>query len=372
MPAFLPGLELNRRFHAEAVRPILAEAFPGLVYAAALIGYGSDVLGYDTVRSTDHEWGPRLLLFLRPEDEAACGQDVDATLREHLPPTFAGYPTNFSQPDTADGGVRRIEPSAGGPVNHHVQTMTIDDLTRWELGMPIPVDVPLTSVDWLTFTEQKLLEVTAGAVYHDGWGQLTMLREQLAYYPHDVWLYRLSAQWQRISQEEAFLGRCGEAGDDLGSRLVAARLVRDLMRLCFLLERRYAPYSKWIGTAFSRLEGAEILTPLFTATLSASDWHEREQPLAQAYAEVARRQNALGLTPAQDERVSYYHNRPFLVIHADRFAAALAGAITDDTLRRITRTPGLIGAVDQWVDSTDMLGPATHCRALGAVYNVGK
>ncbi|HWD74857.1 MAG TPA: DUF4037 domain-containing protein, partial [Solirubrobacteraceae bacterium] len=47
-------------------------------------------------------------------------------------------------------------------------------------------------------------------------------------------------------------GRCAEAGDELGSAVVTARLARDLMRLCLLMRRRYPPYSKWLGTAFAR------------------------------------------------------------------------------------------------------------------------
>jgi len=41
----------------------------------------------------------------------------------------------------------------------------------------------------------------------------------------------LACQWRRISQEEPFVGRCDEVVDELGSAVVAARLVRDLMRL---------------------------------------------------------------------------------------------------------------------------------------------
>ena len=47
-PTFISGLELNRAYYEEAVRPILASHAPDLAYSAALIGYGSDVLGYDT------------------------------------------------------------------------------------------------------------------------------------------------------------------------------------------------------------------------------------------------------------------------------------------------------------------------------------
>src|SRR5688500_19140241 len=64
MPDFIPGLQLSEVLYRESVAPVLAREFPGLVHSAARIGTGSDVLGFDTDRSTDHEWGPRLLLFL--------------------------------------------------------------------------------------------------------------------------------------------------------------------------------------------------------------------------------------------------------------------------------------------------------------------
>ncbi len=50
MPEFIPGLKLCEAFYWQAVRPILDAAFPGLAHTSALIGYGSDVLGYDRSR----------------------------------------------------------------------------------------------------------------------------------------------------------------------------------------------------------------------------------------------------------------------------------------------------------------------------------
>jgi hypothetical protein len=41
---FIPGIELSRRFYAEAVGPILRRGLPGLRHTAALVGYGSEVL----------------------------------------------------------------------------------------------------------------------------------------------------------------------------------------------------------------------------------------------------------------------------------------------------------------------------------------
>jgi hypothetical protein len=362
MDHFVPGLELNRLFYAEVIGPLLAARFPAVVYSAGLIGYGSDVLGYDTEISTDHEWGPRLLIFLCNDEYPRLQRDISETLRHDLPPTFCGYSTSFSAPNTVDG-VRHLEPGKPGQLNHHITVATVDSFIHAELG--IDFRATISARDWLTFPEQKLLEVTAGAIYHDGLNHLAPLRQRLHYYPRDVWIYRLAAQWQRISQEEAFVGRCGDVGDELGSRLIAARLVRDVMRLCFLLERRYAPYSKWFGSAFARLKCADRLSPRFNAILAASTWREREQYLAEAYEAVATMQNALALAEPLDVRPRLYHNRPYRVIHAERFATALTAAIHDETVRQIIEVVGLVGAVDQFVDSTDVLTEAAHCRQLG-------
>src|SRR4051794_36460388 len=93
MPTFIPGIELSRRFYHEAVRPLLDTHFPGLPHAAALLGPGSDVLGFDTALSTDHDWGPAVRLFLRDAD-AGLGAAIYELLRHHLPLEFAGYPVH--------------------------------------------------------------------------------------------------------------------------------------------------------------------------------------------------------------------------------------------------------------------------------------
>lgn len=72
----MKGLDLCRVFSFEAVQPILERVFPGLRYAAARVGPGSDVLGFDTARSVDHDWGPRLELFLSTDDVGRYGDDM--------------------------------------------------------------------------------------------------------------------------------------------------------------------------------------------------------------------------------------------------------------------------------------------------------
>ena len=361
---FIPGLQLNARFYAEIVRPLLDAHFPGLAHAAALMGYGSDVLGYDTVMSTDHNWGPRFQLFLSPADHARHHEAIDQSLRQHLPHRFLDYPVNFSEPDLADGGVQRMDDGVQSNVRHLIEITTIPAFFQRYLALDPYAE--LTSVDWLVLGEQKLLETTAGQVYHDGLGELVALRAKFAYYPHDVWLYRLAAQWTRISQEEAFMGRCGDVGDELGSHIVAARLVRELMRLAFLLERNYAPYSKWFGTAFARLACGPTLTPILNRVLDTNPWQARQEPLCEAYVLLAEMHNALGVTEPVAPTITDYFNRPYKVIFAGRFAEATHKAINDEQIKAIAAD---IGGVDQLVDCTDVSAQPSLMRKLQVLYS---
>ena len=61
---FVPGLTICRDFFEQAVKPIMEADFPKMRYADGLLGSGSEVLGFDTALSTDHDWRPRVYIFL--------------------------------------------------------------------------------------------------------------------------------------------------------------------------------------------------------------------------------------------------------------------------------------------------------------------
>ena len=106
MPEFMPGLELSRVFHAEAVQPILERHFAGLPYAAGRLDTGSEELGFDTARSMDHWWGPRLQVFVRTEDDAPeLRADIKRVLGDELPFEVRGYSTHLHEVDVATGSV---------------------------------------------------------------------------------------------------------------------------------------------------------------------------------------------------------------------------------------------------------------------------
>lgn len=360
----LPGLKLSEAFYWEAVRPLLELHVPDLPHTAALVGSGSEVLGFDDVMSTDHHFGPRVMLFLRPEDHARHAATLWAMLAHQLPLTFRGFPTNFSTPDPDDNGTQLLQPVASGPVNHRVEILTIGGFLASYLG--IDLDAPLTPADWLILPQQKLRTVVGGAVYHDDLGFETV-RRRFAWYPHDLWLYLLAAGWARIGQEEHLMGRAGLVGDELGSALIGARLVRDVMRLCFLSERVYAPYPKWFGTAFRRLACGPQLLPVLEAVLHARSWQERETHLVTAYEMLARLHNALGVTKAMPEQARQFFGRPFRVMALHGFADELLRAIADPAVQVLAQRPP-IGSIDLLSDNTDLLEGSSWQPALRQLY----
>lgn len=238
MSAFIHGRELSRSFFMEVVEPLLGDRFPSLRYAAALLGHGSEVLGYDTEMSTDHEWGPRVDLFLGEDEPGETRDRIDAVLRECVPTSFRGHSTHFGAPDPKAGGTRLPVRIERGPIHHRIGIWRAREFFRSYLGADVAR--PFEPADWLTFPQQKLRTITSGPIFRDDI-ELEALRTRFSFYPHDVWLYLLASGWARIGQEEHLMGRAGSVGDDTGAAIIAARLVRDLMRLCLLMEKVYAP-----------------------------------------------------------------------------------------------------------------------------------
>lgn len=364
MAEFIPGLELSRLFYLEAVKPVLDNDFPDLRYAAALVGAGSEILGFDTEMSADHHWGARLMLFLSENDFPTFRDEIHENLRIKLPPEIRGHSTNFFLFNEDNNSLipSKIE---SGWVDHRVEIFTIRRFVSDYLNFDIRQNIE--PADWLTFPEQKLRSITAGAVYHDEIG----LRETVArfrYYPVDVWFYLLAAGWNRIGQEEHLMGRAGMVGDEIGSAIIASRLVRDLMRLCFLMERRYAPYPKWFGKAFSLLDCAGELTPFFQKVLSAKTWQEREEFLVKAFEFVAGMHNSLKITEPLPAKVARFFDRPFLVIHlGGNFAGAIAKRISAPKIKQLAQKT-LIGGVDQISDNTDILSDPVWRPVLRQFY----
>jgi hypothetical protein len=273
---------------------------------------------------------------------------ISRLLEEGLPDRFVELPVRF--PVTWD-------PS----VSHKVEVATVADFTTSRLG--VDPTRGLSALDWLSVTGQSVLEVTAGPVFADRTRTLAAARTLLAWYPPQVERYVLAAGWQRLCQQLPMVGRTAEAGDELGSRLLSVGLAGDLLWLAFALSRRWAPYPKWRGTVFRSLPVAVRLGPLLDAATAARGWRERENALAAACEVLVDRQRERGL-PAPESAVIPFFDRPYRTVDQAVPQGLLAGIADPE----VARLPPLVGAIEQWVDSTDVLSSPGRRAALQAAY----
>lgn len=360
---FIPGLELCEAFYHEFVKPLMSSEFGAIPYSAGLIGSGSEVLGFDTELSTDHDWGPRVMLFLEPGSAEKYRDSIAECFSRKLPTEFNGFSTSFSVPAEEDG-TRSLEDGTVGAVSHRIEVLEFQEYVRSYLGFDISREP--TAADWLSFPQQKLRALTGGRLFHDRL-EIEKQRKVFSCYPNDVWLYLLACAWHRIGQEEHLMGRAGSVGDEIGSAIIGARLVRDLMRLLFLMEKVYAPYPKWFGTAFRLLNSAPRVESHLSSALATKDWQSREESLCAAYEIVAQIHNRLSITEPLPTSVTSFFGRPFKVIALQGFGSAILEKIQDPDVRRIA-SQTLIGGIDQFSDSTDMLENSLMRSSIRGLY----
>lgn len=358
--SFIPGLELSRRL-AKALEPGLRSAFPDLPLALAFIGPGSDVLGFDTSRSMDHDWGPRVSVVVPSPEIDMVRRRFDELSDMLLPSEIAGFPTRVSwHPDDtakldATGSEHRVHITS---VERLIQsTLSIDGLDR------------MNDAVWLSTPMQSLLEITAGEVFLDDTGELTDLRNKLAFYPDHILRFQLAGLWMRVSQVQPFIGRCFEVGDQVGAETVLLGIVRDFMRIGLLQSRRYAPYAKWLGTAFARSEVVKhVSSDLDAAVQNPGNYAVLEVALNRAGSELIRQLNSLELIPEIDQHAFQFWDRPYMVLPAERIALLLKESVAGSGLHRFDQ---VLGGIDVITDSTDALTSSDYRKAVRRMFTLG-
>lgn len=239
----MKGLELAGQYYEAYGKPMLEERFPDLLWdiAAGLVGHGSECFGYDDELSTDHDYGPSFCLWLPRALYEKHGQALQAAYLA-LPGEFLGFSP-------------RVEEETG---KGRVGALCLEDFYRGILNLEGP---PKSDAEWLFVPEEALATATNGAVFADPSGRFTKVRKALlSYYPEGVWRRKLADALARAAKAGQYnYARCLRRGERIAALLSLSEFVREAMRLAYLLNRRYAPYDKWMHRGLRDLPlGAEI------------------------------------------------------------------------------------------------------------------
>ncbi len=203
--------------------------------AVGLVGDGSECFGFDDSFSRDHDWGPGFCLWLSFEDFEKIGSGLKVAV--------AGLTQSFD-------GFGPREKSQWG--DERIGVFEISQFYRKFIGFDhLPSDLN----DWMLIPENNLAACTNGKVFWDPLKEFTRRREALLnFYPEDVRLKKIASRCMTIGQagQYNFL-RCVQRGEYFAAQYAETKFCADLMSLIFLLNRKYAPFYKWMHRAVKDL-----------------------------------------------------------------------------------------------------------------------
>ena len=229
----MKGLDEARAFYEAYGQPMIHERFPDYEgrIAVGLAGRGSECFGFDDELSRDHDFETGFCLWLNDEDDRRIGVALARAYRA-LPHKKGGQHSALAEESR---GVRcisafykRYTGSSGAP-------------ETWQ--------------QWLALPSYALAEASNGQVWRDGAGEFSAVREAILHgMPEDVRLKKLAARTLEMAQAGQYnYSRCLRHGEEGAAMLALADFVRAAGETIYLLNRRHAPYYKWM------LRGLEVL-----------------------------------------------------------------------------------------------------------------
>lgn len=308
----MKGLDLAEEYYRSCWVPLVQERFGHVAnrIAAGLAGPGSECFGFDDEISRDHDWGPGFCLWLTDEDDRQSGPALQEAYAS-LPAVFRGYGPRHASP----GEEWRV-----GVMRTSAFFLRFTGVTR----------PPATSQEWLRIPEHALAACTNGKVFGDPLGEFTRWRTALlAHYPEDVRLRKIASLCITIAQSGQYnFTRSMKRGEPFAASYSVARFCADALALVFLLNRRYAPFYKWLHRAARDLPVLGSWIHERVAQVTTADSPQAKVPLMEEIAagliEELRRQ---GLTDSPSS---------FLLDHAPSVQAR----ISDPAIRRqLTAAP---------------------------------
>ncbi|RYQ54084.1 DUF4037 domain-containing protein [Bifidobacterium pseudolongum] len=239
------GMQLARDYWLAYVKPMLDERYAEFAprIAVGLVGHGAECYGFDDALSRDHDFGPRLCMWLTASDYARIGEQLQADY-ESLPAQCNGFARTAATP-RAQGAGRR---SGVFEIGEFFTSIT---------GYPIAPGENEPHL-WMMLDEATLAAATNGRVFADALGAFSKTRQSFKLMPDDVRLALISKRLGMIAQAGQYnLPRMLQRGDGAAAWLCVSEFADAVSSLVFLINNPvtvgYAPYYKWRFAALRAL-----------------------------------------------------------------------------------------------------------------------
>lgn len=362
----MKSLDLNRKYYNECVLEIIKKHYPQILekHAAALLGWGSEVLGNDDEYSKIYGWGPRVIIFLRENEYEKNCKKLHEIFAKNLPIEFHGYPTRFTDP--SKGPPVPTKNKEGLP---QIPITNCKQFINLYLGIESEkiLSDSLSSEDWLILNEDKLLRITSGEVYYDGIGDLSKIRNSCEYFPDDIWKYKLAYQWITLSWDIDLIGLCAERNDYFSTEISIMESIKRIIRIIFLLNKHYIPgYLKWLHREFMKLPFlTKELDPILRNILSTKDTDKILNLFYHVIDELVTYQSKILQINIPDYKNPQMLDRGFFTYNLNPIIKSISNQMNGE----LRRKPFKNGALDQWITDQNILMSPQHLKLFRSIYD---
>lgn len=314
----MQNLKRCREFYEKHGAPMLHERFGEYEnrIAVGMVGEGSDCFGFDDAISTDHDYGTGFCMWLTDSDYAEIGEALSKAYGELMQgerpegvQLFMNrrrgvftvsdfYNRLLGEPFVTDNSLSGTDTALGaGAASDADMTSSADKA----LGAD-SIRAALSDAAWIRIPEDRLAAAVNGEVFRDDMGAFTKVREYLeGYYPDRVWKRRLAEELYHYSQNaQSNYARMMARQDYVTAGICTAQAMKAAMELVYLLNRRYAPYYKWLRRGMDRLsllsDLGQLLDAMAQVGCQADAWQGKQyhpyeintdDPLVRAFEVIA-------------------------------------------------------------------------------------
>ncbi|CAM3086152.1 DUF4037 domain-containing protein [Streptobacillus ratti] len=220
-------IDKSREYTIKYILPKIKEKNEELLskITIALIGEGSEVIGYDDEYSKDHDYTFMPTIFLNDKDYEKYHKELEDILLS-LPQEFLGIKHVNNDVVNERRGIKKIS----------------DYLYRF-IGKE---NTDLTIEDYRKIPEHSLFSLTSGEIFFAGNEEFTDMLSVLKYYPNVIRENKIATVCTRIAQSGQYnYLRLMKREDKIASNMSKSIFIENVIHLVYLLNSKYMPFYKW-------------------------------------------------------------------------------------------------------------------------------
>lgn len=294
----LNGLE-KAEFVFGYASEFLKESFPDIYKRScfALVGTGSECLGFDDKTSEDHDFLSRCQLFLT---------DSDYNLyQESLNKAFKIFTSSLKKHLTKNN----IDTDVVGNIANIIGNINIEifSISSFYKYYTLFEDGPKTEYEYRKVPMDLLCVATNGKVFMDNLGEFSKIRNRLLkFYPEDIRLKKIAYQLNKMAQSGQYnYNRMIKRNDIVAANIAQAEFINHYLNLVHLLNKKYMPFYKWAYKNATYLPILGEFTKNKLRNLSEVSIYDKSKVIEEICCTVVFELNRLGYSNSKIDFLTY-------------------------------------------------------------------